>query len=53
MLSYFEKYDDVNHNLQAIELLELFQNSLKKNEKIIYGNKKFIIYDIIYDKIQF
>lgn len=58
---FFEKYADLNHTFQAIELLELFKKSSKKIEKIIYGNytknimeklannTKFIIYFSFFD----
>ena len=58
---FFEKYADINHSLQATELLELFKNSSKKIEKMIYGNytknimeklannSKFIIYFSFFD----
>jgi len=58
---FFEKYADMNHSVQANELLELFQNSSKRIEKIIYGNytknimeklannSKFIIYFSFFD----
>jgi len=53
---FFEKYTDLNRRKQAIQLINLFNNSSKKIEKIEYGNytkdkmvelannSKFIVY---------
>lgn len=58
---FFEKYPDLDRRKQAIQLLNLFNNSSKKIERIAYGNytkdimielannSKFIVYFSFFD----
>ena len=58
---FFEKYIDLNHSQQGIQLYNLFNNSSKKIERLKYGdytkekmeylanNSKFIIYFSFFD----